>query len=57
MVMSSSFLSGWEELDQSREDTPHEASESGYGGGRDSNIVHHIETKVVEVEPASITNR
>ena len=34
-VMSSSFLLEWEKLDP--EDSPHEASQSGQGGGRDSN--------------------
>jgi len=34
--MSSSFPPGWEELDPVSEGTPHEAYQSGHGGGRGS---------------------
>ena len=36
--------------------TPHEASQSGHGGGIAAALVHHIEIKVVEVELVLVTD-
>ena len=39
------------------EDSPHEAPQSGQGGGRDSSTSTSYETMVEEVEVASVTDR